>query len=92
MIKRRRARLTFMTSLMLVVCGLASPAHAGYGWGDDDRSSSRQDSSGFWNRGAADPGRHATTAEISQALYGTSQEPYDTPKRQDAPDEEIKAG
>ncbi len=68
----------------------ALPACAGYGYGEDESRAPRGNSNGFWNHGAS--AHYATSAEISQALYGTPQEPYDNPAEHESAPEVTKAG
>lgn len=78
-------------ALMAVVAlGVCVPASARGSRGDDDRGY-RRDSSGFWGNGSSGMSRYPTTAEISQALYGTPPEPYDTSEDDEAP-EVVQAG
>jgi hypothetical protein len=74
------------------ILAVSSSAQAG-GWGDDNRGN-RRDSSGFWGRtSSGGMSRYPTTAEISQALYGTPPEPYDTSAGNVTPEEEaVQAG
>ncbi len=74
------------------ILAAASSVHAN-GWGDDNRGN-RRDSSGFWGRtSSGSMSRYPTTAEISQALYGTPPEPYDTSAGNVTPEEEtVQAG
>lgn len=88
--------LTFKFScrLVLVLSILLIPgsAQASYGWGGGDGQDSRRDSTGFSNQAPSSGyGHPMTTAEISQTLYGSYEEPYDTAAGED-PQEVIKAG
>lgn len=79
--------LALMTAAVLGTC---VPASAQSSWGDNDRGN-RHDSSGFWGNGSSGMSRYPTTAEISQALYGTPPEPYDTSEDDETP-EIVQAG
>lgn len=86
MMKRPAAALIVLSCLTLALAGFAPAAHAGYGWGEDEGRSNQ--SGGFWSNSSS---RYPSSAEISQALYGTPPEPYDTPEEQ-SPLEVTQAG
>lgn len=65
-----------------------APAQAD-SWGN--RRSGGRSSGGFWSGSAPDSNRYPTTAEISQSLYGTPPEPYDTQYDHHANDEVPEA-
>lgn len=79
---RKLKFLSFLTLLFvvtaLVQAALPAVAHADSGWTQDEGRAPRREASGFWNRGPSAFGQRPTAAQISQALYGNSNEPYDT--------------
>lgn len=89
--KIKAENLMALLALMAAVLVIPSTAAATGFWQDDVRSS-RRDSSGSWGRGGSSGMSHyPTTAEISQALYGTPSEPYDTSVDEKVP-EVVQAG
>lgn len=88
--KIQPVKLMALSILAAAALLAAASAHAGFGYGEEEGRSARGNSNGFWNRGAST--HYATSAEISQALYGTPPEPYDTHTDQEDAPEITKAG
>lgn len=81
-----------MFLVLAVAAPVLIPASAqANGW-SEDRNGGQRGGAGFW-RGSAGGGmsKYPTTAEISQALYGTDPEPYDAWAEDEHP-EEVQAG